>query len=312
MDVKYLKYIVAIAEHKNMTKAAEELFVTQSSLSQYLARLERELKTQLFYRTKNELVPTSAGKLYVEAAKKVIAIQKELYQDIADLDQSGHITVGVTSNFGLRMLTEIIPLFKREYPRVSIEISEVEIPALKNLLAEEKLDIGIAATANAEEFDAPLQILRQEEVLLAVPKDHPYTRMNPSGPITIEDFASCFSQDNFVLSRQGSSLRVLSDRLFASSRFTPAAFCETNSVAASRGMVANHSGITLIAESCSVDRDYIQYYSLSPALYRLNVVLTRKNWAPGKPENSFFQALTGYFQEHREKPYLAEHYGNFH
>lgn len=312
MDVKYLKYILAIAERKNMTKAAEELFVSQSSLSQYLGRLERELKTPLFYRAKNELTLTPAGTLYVDAARKVIAIQKELYQNIADLDQRGHITVGVTSNFALRMLTEIIPQFKKIYPRISIEITELGLPDLKKLMAEEKLDIGIAAMDAADIPDIPHHILRQEEVLLAVPRNHPYTHKNPSSPISPEEFAAHFSGDSFIISRKGSSLRTMSDQLFASSGFTPAAFCETNNIAACRSMVANHSGITLIAESCSVDRDYIQYYSLSPALYRLNVVLTRKNWAPGKPENSFFQALTGYFQEHREKPYLAEHYGNFH
>jgi len=311
VDVKYLNYIVAIAEHRNMTKAAEELFVTQSSLSQYLARLERELGTPLFFRTKNELVPTPAGNLYVDAAKKVIAIQKELYQNIAGLGQRGHITVGVTSNFALRMLTEIIPRFKQQYPGVSIEISEVGLPALKKLLSEDKLDIGVAAAADGEVPDLPSQVLRKEEVLLAVPKDHPYTLVNPSGPITARDFAAYFSRDNFILSRQGSSLRGLSDRLFASGNFTPAAFCETNSTAASRGMVAGHAGIALIAESCSVDRKYIRYYSLSPALYRLNVLLTRKGWAPGKPELAFYEELAGYFKKHTEKPYLAEHYGDF-
>ena len=117
MDVKFLKYILTIAEQKNMTKAASVLFVSQSSLSQYLTRLEQEIGTPLFVRTKNELIMTPAGELYVDAARKVLQIQQQLYQDIASLDQRGHITVGVTSNFGLRMLSEIIPQFKKTYLR---------------------------------------------------------------------------------------------------------------------------------------------------------------------------------------------------
>ena len=70
MDVKYLNYILAIANRHNMTKAAEDLFVSQSSLSQYLSRLEQELGTPLFVRSKNELSLTPAGTLYVEAAKR--------------------------------------------------------------------------------------------------------------------------------------------------------------------------------------------------------------------------------------------------
>ena len=114
MDVKYLNYILAIANRHNMTKAAEDLFVSQSSLSQYLSRLQQELGTPLFIRSKGELSLTSAGVLYVEAAQKVVKIQKDLYQNIAALSQKGRIRVGVTSNWGLRMLTEIIPLFREQ------------------------------------------------------------------------------------------------------------------------------------------------------------------------------------------------------
>ena len=96
MDIKYLNYILAIASRHNMTKAAEDLFVSQSSLSQYLSRLEQELGTPLFTRSKNELTLTPAGELYVDAAKKVVKIQKELYQNITALSKRGKICVGVT------------------------------------------------------------------------------------------------------------------------------------------------------------------------------------------------------------------------
>ena len=78
MDVRHLTYIIAIAEQKNMTRAARELFVTQSSLSQHLSRLEKELGTPLFFRARNELALTPAGELYVEAARKVIEQVKDI------------------------------------------------------------------------------------------------------------------------------------------------------------------------------------------------------------------------------------------
>ena len=80
MDTRHLTYILAIAQKKNMTKAAEELFVSQSSLSQYLTKLEQEIGTPLFFRTRGELTLTPAGALYVEAAKQVIRIKKQLYK----------------------------------------------------------------------------------------------------------------------------------------------------------------------------------------------------------------------------------------
>jgi len=100
MDTRYLTYILTIAKKENMTKAAEELFVSQSTLSQYLSKLESELGTPLFYRSKGRLTLTPAGSLYIEAAEKVMSIKNVLYQNIQNIENRGHITVGVTSQFG--------------------------------------------------------------------------------------------------------------------------------------------------------------------------------------------------------------------
>ena len=74
MDVKYLTYVLEMANQKSITKAANALYISQPSLSQYLSKLEGELGTPLFVRTKNELLPTPAGELYIAAAKEVIEI----------------------------------------------------------------------------------------------------------------------------------------------------------------------------------------------------------------------------------------------
>jgi len=308
MDVKYLKYILAIADRKNMTKAAEDLFVSQSSLSQHLSRLEQELGTPLFLRSRGELSLTPAGALYVEAARKVVKIQDELYRNIASLDRRGHINIGVTSNFGLRMLSEIIPEYKKEYPDVSIEISELGLPALKKMIAEDQLDLGIAAVPDIHMFEGQSYVLRQEEVLFAIPRDHPYTKINTTGHLTAAELHRHFSKENFVLSKQGASIRILLDRLFDSIGFTPSAFCEINNIPSIRSMIAHQTGVAFIAQSCAVDREYISYYSLDPPLYRLNVIFNRKDWIRNEAENVFYNYLTRYFEENTEDPYLAEKY----
>ena len=86
MDTRHLQYIVTIAQRQNMTKAAEELYVSQSSLSQYLGKLEKKLGVPLFERTKNKLLLTPAGERYVEAARKILDIEKETYADIRSLN----------------------------------------------------------------------------------------------------------------------------------------------------------------------------------------------------------------------------------
>lgn len=309
MDIKYLNYILAIASRHNMTKAAEDLFVSQSSLSQYLSRLEQELGTPLFTRSKNELTLTPAGELYVDAAKKVVKIQKELYQNITALSKRGKICVGVTSNFGLRMLSEIIPRFKELYPGVAIEITESSLPGLKRLLADGAVHVGIAAEVSTVPFGSQAQLLRKEEVFFAVPSSHPYVSSHlPGSPITAEELIENFSQENFLLSKKGSSLRMLSDSFFKSCSFSPSAFCETNSITATRRMIAQNAGVAFIAESCSVNRRQVSYYRLSPALYRLNLVICQKDWNLNEPEHLFLDYILNYFNENTENPYLAENY----
>lgn len=85
MNTKHISYILEIAEQKNITKAAEKLYVSQSTLSQCLANLESELGTPLFYRHSKELSPTPAGLCYLEGAKKMLEIKKQVYDTIADM-----------------------------------------------------------------------------------------------------------------------------------------------------------------------------------------------------------------------------------
>lgn len=297
MDIKYLTYILTIARKENMTKAAEELFVSQSTLSQYLSKLENEIGFPLFYRSKGRLTPTAAGKLYIEAAEKMVSIKNDLYKNIQNLENRGHITIGVTSQFGLKMLTEIIPPFKSRYPQVTIEISETNVPALTQLIQEENIDCGIMALNTTDPFAAEqVHILRREEVFFAVPGNHPYCAKNPGlRPVTISEFAKDFSEDNILMAKKGSTLRVLTDQIFEAGGWIPSTVCETNSITATRSMVAMGIGVTFIGDTCIADQEHIAYYPVEPKLYRLNALVTRKNWMMNPPETALCDAVKGYF-----------------
>lgn len=295
MDVKYLNYILAIAKKKNMTRAAEELYVSQSSLSQYLSKLEQEIGTPLFFRSKGELSLTPAGKLYVKAAHQVIDIQKNLYHEISGLEQRGHITVGVTSIFALKMLSEIIPDFKRLYPSVTIEISETSIPELTRLIVEENVDLGIMALTDKSPFAGQMEILRTEEVYFAIPIGHPYHLQRRAQSISPAELAQHFKDSQFLLAKKDSSLGILANEIFTSSHFYPTSMLETNSVLTMRDMVARGVGVTFIGSSCADQRDRIAYYSLDPKLTRYNAVVKRKNLIMTEAETQFYTMIKTYF-----------------
>lgn len=298
MDTKYLTYILAIAERKNMTKAADELHVSQSSLSQYLSKLEQELGAALFIRAKGELVLTPAGKHYVEAAQKVLKIKKELYDDIRSLNNKSHITVGITSQFGLQMAAKLIPGYKKEFPDVTIEISETGVPLLTKLLLEGNIDCGIMALNAIAPFEPEqVQFVQKEEVYFAIPAGHPYRTINPHKVISQEELLFHFKDSDFIVGKQGSTLRFLSDKVFSNAGFKPHVLCETNSITTARFMVGDGVGVAFIAESCATDGSKVAYYSVKPQLFRYNALVCRKNWVMNQPETIFIRQIQDYFNK---------------
>ena len=84
MDLKQIEYILKIAEENNITHAAEKLFITQPALNQQLLKLEKELGTPLFHRSRSNWRLTEAGEIYVKNAKQILQIKKNTYEQIRD------------------------------------------------------------------------------------------------------------------------------------------------------------------------------------------------------------------------------------
>lgn len=298
MDTKYLNYVLTIAQKQNITKAAEELYISQSSLSQYLSKLELEIGVPLFIRAKGKLELTEAGKLYIQAAQKVINIKNDLYYQIRSLNNKSHITIGITSLFGLKMLTTLIPEYKQAFPDVTIEITETNLPSIQKLITEECIDCAVIAMNDSTIFDKnQLEILGEEEVLLGIPATHPYALEHPQGSISWAQFAQLFSEDNFILSKKASTLRALSDRIFSSINFQPRTMFETNSIITIRSMVEMGIGIAFIAKTCAAEHVNIRYYSMQPPIWRKVAFVHRKGWIQNTPEQALRQKIRDYFNQ---------------
>ncbi len=296
MDVKYLNYIITIAERQNMTKAAEELYVSQSSLSQYLSKLEQEIGVPLFERTRGRLVLTPAGERYVQAARQVIEIQKALYHDIRSMQNKSHITIGTTSQLGLRMLTDVVPRFKDRFPASTLEITEANVPNLTRLLQEESLDCAVMALNNTASFSREqVNVLGTEEIFLALHRDHPYCKKNPAGTISRKALVTEFKNEPFLLCKKGSTIREATNQVFEGVGFTPNTICETNSVLTTRAMAAKGIGITFIGRSCITESEPLCCYHLDPILTRQFALVHRKNWSMHSAEKALCAEIRAYF-----------------
>ena len=292
MDVKYLNYILEMANQKSITKAASVLFVSQPSLSQYLSRLEGELGTPLFIRTKNELLPTPAGELYIEAAKNVIAIQKQLYRNIATLSQTGQIRVGITSQWALDVLTDILPAFQEIYPHITLKIYQNKYDSMMHLLNSGKLDLAIMAATSIEDFPYEYELLRTEEILFAIPRKHHLAdQFKPGETISLDEIIRIFQNESFVLSDEGSTLRNITDLIFRRYHFSPLSSCEINSNTIMKRLVSKNVGVSFIPISYCEENTEIDYYHMEPSVFRYNIIAHRKNTVFSEIDRHFMKLV---------------------
>lgn len=172
MDLKQIEYILKIAEEQNITHAAEKLFITQSALNQQLLKLEKELGTPLFYRSRTDWHPTPAGEIYLNAAKDILLIKKNAYNQIHDLceAQKGHITLGFTPGRGIAMFTSVYPKFHNICPRIEVEPIERSVRDQHPLLLSGELDLGFMTLTRSQQKSGIIyETLASEEMVLAVP-----------------------------------------------------------------------------------------------------------------------------------------------
>lgn len=300
VDTKLLNYFITIAQERNMTKAAEKLFVSQSSLSYHLSKLESEVGTPLFLRTKNDLILTPAGELYLDAAKKVVALKDQLYQKICTLDNRGTIRICVNSVWGDQMMADIIPTFKQTFPGLSFELFHSDDQAMiKKKLSSGEVDYGLLSVPYPEPPDSHnIEYLCQDELLFAVWADHPYTKKNPGDTIDQKELADVFFQENILISKKTSANYKLMQQLFLTHRAAlPPHICEVNGMPLTCTLVARETGVSFIPMSGKSMEHKIHYYSCQPKLMRYNIMMHRENLIFNKPEKLFFDCVKNYYKE---------------
>ena len=274
MDIKNPEYILEIARQQSVTHAAEKLFVTQSTLSQYLLKLENELGTPLFSREKSGLVPTEAGHVYLHAARAVVQIQNAAEASIAALKKEGFLCVGV-SFWGLTLLTGLLPAFKSRFPDITLRIFVDDYAHLKVMMQAGRIDLAVISIT--EEDDRPAQgavNLRREELVVALPREAAYCLEHPDAEfISEKQLPQALDTLNFIAPDEGASIRRIEDALFRRLMYRPHVICGEDS--ATRMVAAGVGAAILSVEDVRGVRE-IRSFRLDPPLYRENIMVLRR------------------------------------
>jgi len=231
VEFRELKYICTVAEYGNITKAAQALFVSQPSLSHFIARTEEKLGVQLFDRKTTPLRLTYAGELYVQKAWEIIRTGELLTKEFRDISQNlkGRLRVGFPKERASYMLPLILPQFKAVYPGIKISILENNGERLLDAVERGLVDFMILPVQkNKLGMDFTSVVLYEEELFLTVKSGGMPSECLAKGCSDTVDLHS-LSGKPFILLHKGHAARAQVDKLFRSYQIKPDIVMETES-----------------------------------------------------------------------------------
>ncbi len=176
MEIRQLRYFVAVAATESFTRGAERCNVAQPSLSQQIATLEDELGDRLFHRKPRSVSLSEAGQLLYPHAIEVLRRAEEIERIFAKRrsELTGVLRLGVIPTVAPYLLPRVLEQFRKDYPRVRLEITEAQTEVLLGLLKQEEVDLVIVSDLDSKDLQGSLQLdrLYDEKLYLAVPVSH--------------------------------------------------------------------------------------------------------------------------------------------
>ena len=175
MELRQLKYFLAVAEEGQITRAAEKLNMTQPPLSQQIILLEEELGVQLFNRSKKRVQLTEAGRALQNRAEQIMELMKSAVRDVADTTEGlgGRLSIGSITSSGRSVVPEYTLRYHRLYPRVTFDLRQGDSRHIFELLDSGLIDVGLVRLPIDETRYNFIELPPERMVVIADPDKFP-------------------------------------------------------------------------------------------------------------------------------------------
>ncbi|MEA5136044.1 MAG: LysR family transcriptional regulator [Candidatus Fimivivens sp.] len=262
MTERELFYMKTIAKEKSISKAAAKLYVSQPSLSQYVARVESALGEKIFNRTGNGLSLTYAGEKYMQTATSILNIYSDFKNEISGMSQlkSGRITIGITYFLSMLILPDILSAFRRAYPAVEIFVVEKSTNELEKLLATGEIDFAIMHIHKKLPVNTEIQEycrLLEDPFVAVMSAQEPLAQvlLNSDGVSVVA--LNALKDSEFIMVHKDQRIRQISDFILASADFSPKIALTTRNCETARQLSIKGVGVSLLPLS------YINHFSFN-------------------------------------------------
>ncbi|MFE2474498.1 transcriptional regulator CynR [Streptomyces sp. NPDC059389] len=274
LELRHLRYLLAVAEHGSFTRAAEELHISQPTLSQQVKQLERTVGVQLLDRTGRAVRLTDAGSAFASYARRAVqdlAAAERAVLDVADLSR-GSLRLAMTPTFTAYLLGPLAARLHALHPGITLNVKEMTQDQLESALLADAVDLGIAFQG-AHLPGIGSTDLFTETLGLVVGPGHPHAgRTEPLPVAELREFPIALLSGDFAT-------RAHIDAYFRRHRVEPRIAVEANSISALTEIVRRTGLATVLPDALTRDGGPLHPVPLDPALPARTVVLLRRESA---------------------------------
>jgi DNA-binding transcriptional LysR family regulator len=247
MELRHLRTIVAVAQHRSLTKAGEELYLSQSAVSQQIRRLEEELGIEVFRRNSRSVELTAQGRVILGYAKRVLAEVDDMHTELEEISGllSGELRIGGVYPTGPYDLFALMADFRTAHPGVAIHMVEGTQDDVLDAMRADELDCAIAAIDPdkvGDEFEATL--VWEEELVVAMAPGHDLCAKRE---VSFEELAA----EDLIAYRDNSAMRRRLERAMAERGLEPHNAFVCTEMAAVRGLASKGLGVAIFPRSAA-------------------------------------------------------------
>jgi LysR family cyn operon transcriptional activator len=284
--LRHIRYLLAVAEHRNFTRAADALHVSQPALSQFIRQLEAELGGQLFDRSGRVVRLTDFGSAYVEHVRRALVdleAGRRALHDVRDLSR-GQLRLAFTPTFTEYLVAPLVRHFNALYPGIALDLKEDSLEAIEKALTDDQIDVAIGF-ADVRSAEIEVEPLFSERLLLVVGGAHPL--VTKPHTVTPQELAAL----PLALLTSSFSARAYVDSYFQSNGIRPRIALQANSISVVLKIVRGGEIATVLPSAMQQEHADLTYVPLDPAFPGRTVALLKRKGAYSSAASSTFSAI---------------------
>lgn len=292
MNIRYIKYFVAVAENEGFTRAANALYISQPALSQQIKLLEESLGTQLFDRSGRNVRLTDAGEVYLQYVRSAFQKLEEGTRAIHDVENlsRGSLRIAFTPTFTNYLIGPLIAEFYNRYPKINIQVQETSQEKIEKLLLNNDLDIGVAFD-DVQSPEIQTMPLLKENLGLVMVRHHPLVQQKT---LTLNDL----NHEKLILLSEKFATRKQINYYFQENGLQPSIQIEANSISAILEIIRRTSLITILpAEISNQSHDLHSIPLIPKEIQRTAVLIHRKGGRLSAATRAFIKIAEELFKE---------------